>query len=59
MIRTKEEALAAFQRDLARWRMDLTVLEAGGYGKTGTAKTVRRWVHEMERIVEQLLRVTT
>lgn len=55
MIKSKEEAIAGFQRDLMRWRQELVKLETEGSDKSGIAAIIRTWINEMERLVSDLM----
>jgi hypothetical protein len=51
MIRSKAEADADFQRDIARWQKDLAMFEAEGLRDSPPALTIRGWIAEAEQII--------
>jgi hypothetical protein len=42
-------AIDALQRDVARWKREIMLLECGGYSEF--AKQLRAWIQEAERII--------
>jgi len=54
LIKSRDEAIAHFQRDIARWEKELQVLANAGQAYGEPVRTIRTWISELRRTIEGL-----